>query len=420
MKVRDGLFAILVASLGCASFRPADRNAWNADFDALLAHLPVAYANYEYSVRVQHLDVVSLTMRTRERIAGARTERGGRAAIGDFLAAFDDRHVGLLDGSPTHSSTGSPTYSSCRAMGFRGRDREFHRAIRDQSGFRLDDGGAFPTARLASDGEAQVYAVRIPLFSQSQFPGICESLWPRHASGEVCSEACADSLWTAIGDSALADLGVKLRPASRDSSAVLVVDITGNGGGSEWAESIALALTSRMIAKPAVGMVRHDHWRRALERRTGADSLLALLRQPCDWSGVARGATVPACSPLVVEPPESLTRKSSPLWTGKLLLVVDQRTASASEEFAAMLVDAGAARVVGTRTMGIGCGFTNGGIAFRLPNSGLSVRLPDCARFRRNGENERAGIVPDALWREGAAGHRAEVLRQAMRALVVR
>ena len=147
------------------------------------------------------------------------------------------------------------------------------------------------------------------------------------------------------------------------------------------------------------------------------DSLLAMLRQPCDWSGIARGAPIPACSPLVVEPSSSLAPVASPIWTGRLLLVVDQRTASASEEFVAMLVDAGAARVVGTRTMGIGCGFTNGGIAFRLPRSGLSVRLPDCARFRRNGENERAGITPDAgSWRDGDDDRRrAEIVRAAMR-----
>lgn len=57
----------------------------------------------------------------------------------------------------------------------------------------------------------------------------------------------------------------------------------------------------------------------------------------------------------------------------------------------------------------------HGGIDFRLPKSGLSVRLPDCARFRRDGTNERAGIEPDAgAWGKGDAATQAEVVRAAL------
>lgn len=353
--------AVASAALGCASLRPANHVAWNDDFDALLAHIPVAYANYEYSVRVRQLDVAALAARTRKLLTAARTERGSRAAVAGFLAAFDDYHVSLEDAPASRESSSSEptTYSSCRAMGFRGRDRDFHPAIRRQAGFRADDTGALPTARLMLDGK-RVYAVRIPLFSESQFPDICEALWPRFAKGSECSSSCADSLWATVGDSALADLGARLRDGSRDSSAVLLVDLTGNGGGSEWAEAFARRLTNRALSRPAVGMVRHQHWRRALsEHPTARDSmLLAELARPCDWSGVARGQPAPECSPLVVAPAESLAPSPSSMWTGPILIVADSRTASASEEFVAMLVDAGVANVVGERTMGIGCGFT--------------------------------------------------------------
>jgi hypothetical protein len=411
-------FIIASAALGCASLRPANHAAWNDDFEALLAHMPVAYANYEYSVRVRRLDVAALAARTRKQLEAARTERGTRAAIGGFLAAFDDYHVALEDAPASRESSSSDptTYSSCRALGFRDRDRDFHPAIRRQAGFRADDAGALPTARLTLD-ERTVYAVRIPLFSESQFPGICETLWPRFAKGSDCSSSCADSLWSAVGDSALADLAARLRDGARDSSGVLLVDLTGNGGGSEWAETIARRLTSHALSRPAVGMVRHQHWRRALgEHPNTRDSmLLAELARPCDWSGVARGQPAPECSPLVVAPAESLAPSASPMWTGPILIVADRRTASASEEFVAMLVDAGVAKVVGERTMGIGCGFTNGGIDFRLPRSGLSVRLPDCARFRKDGANERAGIEPDAgAWGKGDASSQAEVVRAAL------
>jgi hypothetical protein len=87
-----------------------------------------------------------------------------------------------------------------------------------------------------------------------------------------------------------------------------------------------------------------------------------------------------------------------------------------------MLVDADAARVTGTRTMGVGCGFTNGGIEFRLPRTGLEVWLPDCARFRRDGTNERAGIVPDlAAWSsDDGNADRARKMAEAIRAVATR
>jgi C-terminal processing protease CtpA/Prc len=84
-----------------------------------------------------------------------------------------------------------------------------------------------------------------------------------------------------------------------------------------------------------------------------------------------------------------------------LYVLVDGRTASASELFAGMLQDNKAATLLGTPTLGSGCGHTNGGIWSTLKNSGGRVSLPDCARFRTSGANEIVGITPDVLipWR---------------------
>jgi C-terminal processing protease CtpA/Prc len=75
--------------------------------------------------------------------------------------------------------------------------------------------------------------------------------------------------------------------------------------------------------------------------------------------------------------------------------MTDQHTASASEQFAATLVDNGVARTIGTKTMGVGCGFTNGGNPVTLQHSKLVIWMPDCARLRQDGSNEFEGITPD-------------------------
>jgi C-terminal processing protease CtpA/Prc len=83
------------------------------------------------------------------------------------------------------------------------------------------------------------------------------------------------------------------------------------------------------------------------------------------------------------------------IWHGPLLVLVDQDTWSAAEEFAAVLQDNRAATIIGEPTGGAGCGHTDGAEPVILKNSGAGFSLPDCARLRADGSNEVRGVVPD-------------------------
>jgi C-terminal processing protease CtpA/Prc len=110
-------------------------------------------------------------------------------------------------------------------------------------------------------------------------------------------------------------------------------------------------------------------------------------------------------------------------FAGPLFLLVDRRSASATEQFASLLSDNGAATIIGERTYGAGCGYTNGGVRTRLTHTGLTLRAPDCARFRASGANEAEGIVPDvaAGWSDGDGGkERAEKVRHLIDRLLPR
>ena len=82
-------------------------------------------------------------------------------------------------------------------------------------------------------------------------------------------------------------------------------------------------------------------------------------------------------------------------YTGKLFIVMDRGSASATELFAALLRDNDAATLIGERSWGAGCGYTNGGVQLELPSVLMTLHAPDCARLRAGGENERAGLAPD-------------------------
>jgi C-terminal processing protease CtpA/Prc len=92
---------------------------------------------------------------------------------------------------------------------------------------------------------------------------------------------------------------------------------------------------------------------------------------------------------------------------------MDQASASATELFAALLRDNGAATLIGEHSWGAGCGYTNGGVELELTSLKMTLRAPDCARLRASGENERAGLRPD-LPLEWASKDRAEKARMAL------
>lgn len=147
----------------------------------------------------------------------------------------------------------------------------------------------------------------------------------------------------------------------------------------------------------------------------------------CSWLGEAGYATglvgrLPAGAfgdaewgPWVFNPAQYPYREGA--WHGPVLVLTDQETWSAAEQFAALLQDNRAALVVGARTGGAGCGHTWGGTPTRLPNSGATLKLPDCARLRADGSNEVRGIIPDLIlpWRanDGRA-FRARLLEAAL------
>jgi len=85
------------------------------------------------------------------------------------------------------------------------------------------------------------------------------------------------------------------------------------------------------------------------------------------------------------------------IWRGPLIVLVDGGTASAAEQFVAVLQDNQAAVILGAPTLGAGCGHTNGGTPTTLRHSGGVLEMPDCARFRADGSNEVMGIQPDIL-----------------------
>ncbi|TCO99724.1 S41 family peptidase [Rubrivivax gelatinosus] len=414
--------ALTCLALGtAAATMPAHAAAdWQDDFDALLAGLASNYANFEDQIRVRRLELPALAARQRKALTEATDDAGRRAALEGLLRALRDPHV-RIDWAPAADQAPGPVCASGIDGGREGRLQ--------WSRWPAFTPLAHDTARIFSAGllrrpdGRRLGIVRLGLFVESAYPLACAEAARRLglAPDAPCDASCAerrDAVAAQVLDTALVDTVRALRAAG---AAMLVLDISDNGGGSDWNEAVARRLVGP-LRSARIALLKHPAWQDWIDGRLntlapGAPEAVEWRRvrsqvaRPCDlsvaWSDgeITTGVRPLPCSTLVhgrlhslgtVEPwgppvPPGVNRLP-------LVLLVNEETHSAAEQFAALLQDNRRARIVGSATAGAACGtFTAQGTRFTLPHSGARVHVPDCVRLRDDGSNERRGIVPDTM-----------------------
>jgi hypothetical protein len=422
------------------AFDPAP---WLEDLDALTAAMSSHYANFDFAVRVRRMDLARVKKRAQDRIRAAKSDDEARRAFRRFLGAFGDGHLDIDWTPPANSPPSARTGPLCARLGYEEHDAGGVDFTLVPGFSSIDDADAHdvPGGVLRLSGGRKLGIVRISLFMESIHPALCEAA--RGALGLAddapCDkDECRERLDVEVANRLTAALERRVTSLVHAGVGAIAVDITGNGGGSDWVDPATRVFTPMPIATRGMGAVRHEHWVKELTDRlrdlqadlashgdlehgvlaSGIATLekeVAEVKTPCDKSPAWRGEDV-ACSQLVtVAPvlayakPGSLASRSDAdlifgpsryayhegVSTLPLAVLVDGGTASAAEHFAEMLQDNHAATIVGAQTVGAGCGYTNGGIPTVLPRSHASVRMPDCARLRADGSNAVAGVDPD-------------------------
>jgi len=437
---------------------------WLDDFRQLLNEMSAHYANLEWDVENRKMDLPRLRLDTEANLRAAASEADARRVFEKFLSSFGDGHLELRwpknNASPADAA--AAPQSLCTRMGY---NSPLHPGLdfAQVPGFSTLDtpeSSLFPGGLLRLQNHAVLGILRIALFSEHAYPQICrQAARDLHiADNAQCDDKCGDQLETATANLLTAAL-VKRADALRSAGATkLLIDITHNGGGSDWVEAVPRALSAVPLQDSKMAFIKHPHWTTQLQDRlhdvqtdikNHANSPIPLnaavatlekaieaSRQSCDRSAVWTTGKL-TCSLLVKDllftsgivpyaKPGSLASLASKTDLFQpsqysysenpkalpLVVVVDRNTWSAAEYFAAMLQDNHAATVIGEVTGGAGCGYTNGGIPAQLKNSAAPIKMPDCVRFRAGGMNEVNGVKPDVLlpW----SGHDSDFQRVTM------
>lgn len=425
-----------------------DAEGWVADLQQTREAMGSHYANLQWAVSEREAPLGALFAAGEQRLRAANSDADAREVFERLEQYLGDGHVDFVWATAPAGGAGRGGLDErppCDILGYRADGRDGSAIATRLPGYRpLEGESGFPAGIVEVDGH-RVGVIRIAQLSPRAHPNACAAALAAMSrpADQPCDGDCLDTLRTLATDRVTDDFTARLRALREAGAEVLLVDLAGNGGGTEWVEVVARVVTPVRLRSQRVGFPRHPHWvesfgddeQRLVEAARGQSrpdrsrleqyrAVFTQARQeaatPCDPAPLFAGrplecawlTTAPLYStgpvaeldptligkPWAAEVFSPLRYRFEPgVWTGPLMVLVDGNTASASEEFAAVLQDNHAAVIVGAPTRGAGCGHANGEIETVLKHSGARLRLPNCARMRADGTNEVSGIDPDVL-----------------------
>ena len=425
--------ALLSAAAPAFAYDPAP---WIEDVRQIRAALGSRYPNLEWLTVERGLNLDTSFKTLEAGLAKTTSDAEARALVDRALSSLADGHV-QMDWSPAAPApkVSAPAAPPCADL------RPFRPRPPVAAGLpgwtSLDAGeGAreFPGGLVTVEGR-KVGVVQINIFAAD--PAVCQAAAAKLKLplDKPCDDNCSGKLDTAVYQELTDRFAGRLASVKAAGAEVLMIDLAGNGGGREWAEIAARMVTPVRLKSAPARLVRSPQAAEKLEgealdiennvgeeRGAAKAALLAEAKALRDRAAEARKPCVDgqSCALLVDAGYSSGVRASAdpalagkpwgqsvfqPLkwrwregvWSGPLIVLVDGKSASASEEFAAMIQDNKAGILLGSPTLGAGCGHATEAGPVVLKNSGGRLSLPDCLRLRADGSNEIGGVEPDVL-----------------------
>lgn len=359
------LAALLLGAPVPAAESTFNRDAWKGDYARFKQALAQGYANLDWQVDRRSLNLVAADKAISAMLDKAESDVEAALIFARLVDAFKDPHLQLAYGpapghaaSLPHQSDPAPVRAAdlCKAANYAPAKSATRLPYPKAPGWTPVSEVPFQSGLIGATG-----FIRIPAFGEDRFSEACAKVARPGLEGRDLQLAVRAEL-----NRQLIELIATLE--SRGMTR-LVIDISRNGGGSEWSAEVATLLTDRPLTRQAPRRVKPACDRSPLWRG----------ERPCDIYGA---------------PAEQETLAGKGAWTGSLAVLVDRWSASAAEEFVTLLKDSTRAVIIGERTFGSGCGYMDGGSAFAFNAAPMHVMIPNCSRYTADGINEIEGIAP--------------------------
>ena len=339
----------------------------------------------------------------------------------------------------------------CAAAGYVPRDIPFSLPFESLRGFQLvSDGveGPFRAGILTGDGDLRLGLLRIPSFHLSSFPALCVKAWAQSSVWDESGKFKKQSLQDVVDKAWYQAIAGLIGEFKKAGVTAVLVDVGRTGGGSDQGDIGTRLFTSLPLHSEPLWVSQDvkasgpyfdeqikalqeasDHAADAASKQVVEDARAAFIAQKAKlsesvcpmawvWHERRKWADEPcrrlveagtAGGPVAYLAPDSVpdVRVAEKLnwpsevrslwgsWTGPLYVLEDSRTYSAAELFASELQNNRAAKLIGSRTGGDGCGFMNDTEPIELPHSHMRFQMPNCVRIRADGTDEVAGVAPD-------------------------
>ena len=380
---------VLILLIAAADVLTYDSKPWLADYTRLKRDMAQGYANLDWIVEKRGVDLATLDRKTTAALQDAHSRVRAFIAVRGFIRSFNDPHFRMKPGerpapvaAPAVSSAQDETPvdamagADCTAAGYEEDDHVFRFPFTQMAGWTQLRDGDFPSGLIGDVG-----VLRIAQFGEDRYLAACKAVFKPDISDRALQLAVRAHQQALLRET-LAELQAK-------GARRLLVDVSGNGGGSEWVSEVIALMTDKALARREARVVD----------------------PACDRSAVWRGEPAP-CPVFASDDDAPAMLQGNGAWRGPVLILADRGTGSAAEDFVAWLQQNRIATVIGDRTAGAGCGYVNGGNPTHLDVVPVDVWMPNCARFLEDGTNEIEGIPPDvALKLDDGNPERAQQLQ---------
>lgn len=409
------------------------KDLWLEDFRQLLTFLSEGYPNLEWQRDHLHLNLPDLKERTAAALTAATSDAEAQQILSRFLESFHDSHLHLnlkkaiAATSVRNFNKDDEGSTVCQALGMRNKDNSF-RFTPSASYQKLSSSDSPFRFGILKTPKSTIGILRVASFVTNDYAALCIDEWNRYRAKlkDNCNKDCVETFSSEVmGNRLLREAERVVVELNSKGIDALLVDVTHNGGGTDWEVGFRNMLTSKRLDCGSRGFIRHPHWvtqfedelRELRENRgkTASESETTALdrsiseteqdlveaKKTCNRESIWTDASFkPTCSLVAMRHGDACHiwdgyRYNTGLYNGPIFVLVDDYTASASEDLAARYQDSQAAIIMGERTAGSGCGYTNGGISYVLKHSSIQVKISDCVRYRKNGDNEVDGVRPD-------------------------